>query len=165
MEFLTGRRTVQFFVMRAGFSGREGHWACGRQTQQAFLEAQGAAFTYVGGVFARRRDDILGLAVKQLWRGRRREETARFIARCSHSVFAADFCRPGLAGAHEKGGVEGTVGRFRRHPRGPVPVMADLAAFHDYLRAACEADGARRITGRDQAVARDWQQEQGALRP
>jgi transposase len=165
VEFLTGRRTVQFFVMRACFSGREFHWACWRQTQPAFLEAHVAAFTYFGGVFARLRYDNLGLAVKKILRGRRREETERFIALRSHYLFAADFCRPGLAGAHEKGGVEGTVGRFRRNHLVPVPVMADLAALNEYLRAACAADGARRITGRDQSVAMDWLQEQTALRP
>jgi transposase len=165
VEFLTGRRTVQVFVMRACFSGREFHWACWCQTQQAFLEAPVAAFTYFGGVFARLRYDHLGLAVKKILRGRRREETERFIALRSHYLFAADFCRPGLAGAHEKGGVEGTVGRFRRHHLVPVPVMADLAALNEYLRAACEADEARRITGRDQSVAMDWLQEQVALRP
>lgn len=165
VEFLTGRRTVPFFVMRACFSGREFHWACWRQTQPAFLEAHVAALTYLGGVCARLRYDNLGLAVKKILRGRRREETERFIALRSHYLFAADFCRPGLAGAHDKGGVEGTVGRFRRNHLVPVPVMADWAALNDYLRRACEADGARRITGRDQSVAMDWPQEQGALRP
>lgn len=165
VDFPAGRRTVQFFVMRACFSGREFHWACWRQTQQAFLEAHVAAFAYFDGVFARLRYDNLGLAVKRVLRGRRREETDRFIALRSHYLFAADFCRPGLAGAHEKGGVEGTVGRFRRRHLVPVPVMADLAALNDYLRAACEADGERRIAGREQAIALDWQQEQAALRP
>jgi len=165
VEFPAGRRTVQFFVMRACFSGREFHWACWRQTQQAFLEAHVAAFSYFGGVFARLRYDNLGLAVKKILRGRRREETERFIALRSHDLFAADFCRPGLAGAHEKGGVEGTVGRFRRNHRVPVPVMADLAALNDYLRSGYEADGERRITGRDRSVALDWTQEQVVLRP
>jgi transposase len=159
VDFPEGRRTVQFFVMRACFSGQEFHWACWRQTQQAFLEAHVAAFAYFGGVFTRLRYDNLGLAVKKILRGRRREETDRFIALRSHYLFAADFCRPGLAGAHEKGGVEGTVGRFRCNHLVPVPVMADLAALNDYLHRACEADGERRITGRDSSVAMDWTQE------
>lgn len=165
MDFPAGRRTVQFFVMRACFSGREFHLACGRQTQQAFLEAHVAAFAYLGGVFARLRYDNLGLAVKRVRRGRRREETDRFIALRSHYLFAADFCRPGLAGAHEKGGVEGTVGRFRRNHLVPVPAMADLAALNASLRLACEADGERQITGRGSSVAMEWTQEQGKLRP
>ena len=103
--------------------------------------------------------------MKKVLRGRRREETDRFIALRSHYLFAADFCRPGLAGAHEKGGVEGAVGRFRRHHLVPVPMMADLAALNDYLGVACEADGARQRTGRDHSIAMDWTQEQGVLRP
>lgn len=165
VDFPAGRRTVQFFVMRACFSGREFHWACWRQTQQAFLEAHVAAFAYFGGVFARLRYDNLGLAVKRVLRGRRREETDRFIALRSHYLFAADFCQPGLAGAHEKGGVEGTVGRFRRNHLVPVPVMADLTALNEYLRFACEADGERQITGRDSSVTVAWTQEHQRLRP
>ena len=84
-----GRRTVQFFVMRACCSGRKFHRACWRQTQQAFLEAHVAAFADFGGVFARLRYDNLGLAVKRVLRGRRREETERFIALRSHYLFVA----------------------------------------------------------------------------
>lgn len=32
----------------------------------------------------------------------------------SHYGFDSFFCRPGIDGAHEKGGVEGEIGRFRR---------------------------------------------------
>ena len=31
------------------------------------------------------------------------------------------YCQPGLAGSHEKGGVEGEVGRFRRTWLSPMP--------------------------------------------
>lgn len=43
VEFTSGRQTVQFFVMRACYSGREFHYAFPRQTQQAFLEGHVAA--------------------------------------------------------------------------------------------------------------------------
>lgn len=165
VDFPEGRRTVQFFVMRACFSGREFHRAYWRQTQQAFLDAHVAAFAYFGGVFTRLRYDNLGLAVRRVRRGRRREETEQFIALRSHYLFAADFCRPGLAGAHEKGGVEGTVGRFRRNHLVPVPVMADLAALNAYLHRACQADDDRRMTGHRQSVAQAWAQEPARLRP
>jgi transposase len=49
VDFPDGRRTVQFLVMRACFSGREFHQAFARQSQQAFLEGHVAAFTYFGG--------------------------------------------------------------------------------------------------------------------
>jgi hypothetical protein len=60
-----------------------------------------AAFAYLDGVFARVRYDNLTSAVKKIFRGRCREETDRFVALRSYYLFEADFCRPGLAGAHE----------------------------------------------------------------
>jgi transposase len=164
VEFASGRQTVQFFVMRACYSGREFHHAFPRQTQQAFLEGHVAAFAYFGGVFARLRYDNLGAAVKKVLRGRRREETERFIALRSHYLFEADFCQPGPLGAHEKGGVENSVGRFRRHHLVPVPVLEDLRALNDYLHTACQTDDSRRLTGRGQPIAVDWAAEQAALR-
>jgi len=164
VEFPTGRQVVQFFVMRACFSGREFHMAFARQTQQAFLEGHVAAFGYFGGVFARVRYDNLGSAVKKVLRGRRREETERFIALRSHYLFEADFCRPGLAGAHEKGGVEGAVGRFRHHHLVPVPQMEDMAALNCYLRLACEVDDRRRPAGQTTSVEEAWVPERLELR-
>jgi transposase len=164
VDFPEGRRTVQFFVMRACFSGREFHQAFARQSQQAFLEGHVAAFAYFGGSFARVRYDNLGSAVKKVLRGRRREETDRFVALRSHYLFEADFCRPGLAGAHEKGGVEGAVGRFRRHHLVPVPQVEDMAALNRYLQGACEETNGRRIQGRAEPVEAQWEQERAALR-
>jgi transposase len=165
VEFPTGPQVIQFFVMRACFSGREFHRAFPRQTQQAFLEGHVAAFEYFDGVFARVRYDNLGAAVKQVLRGRRREETERFIALRSHYLFEADFCRPGLAGAHEKGGVESAAGRFRRHHLVPVPQVADLAALNRALRSACAVDDRRRLAGHTASVDAAWGSEQVALRP
>jgi transposase len=161
----SGREVMQVFLMRACYSGREFHMAFPRQTQQAFLEGHVAGFAYFGGVFARVRYDNLGAAVKKVLRGRRRAETDQFIALRSHYLFEADFCRAGLAGAHEKGGVEGAVGRFRRHHWVPVPAMADLAGLNRSLRAACAQDDGRCLTGRVQSIASDWAQEQPRLRP
>jgi len=44
----------------------------------------------------------------------------------SHYGFDAFYCQPGIAGAHEKGGVEGEVGRFRRSRLTPMPVVDSL---------------------------------------
>jgi len=41
--------------------------------------------------------------------------------------FGSFFCIPGPGGAHEKGGVEGEIGRFRRRHLVPVPAVASLA--------------------------------------
>jgi hypothetical protein len=59
--------------------------------------------------------------VRKILRGHRREETVRFIAFRSHWRFAAEFCTPGEG--HEKGGVEGEGGYFRRNHLVPVPCV------------------------------------------
>jgi hypothetical protein len=46
--------------------------------------------------------------------GRDREQNPRFVGLRSHYRFESFFCLPGKDGAHEKGGVEGEIGRFRR---------------------------------------------------
>ena len=46
-------------------------------------------------------------------------------SRCAPTIgFDSFFCEPGERGAHEKGGVEGEVGRFRRRHLVPVPRVA-----------------------------------------
>jgi hypothetical protein len=49
-------------------------------------------FEYFQGVFRVLRYDNLKAAVKKILRGFRREETARFIAFCSHWRFESEFC-------------------------------------------------------------------------
>jgi transposase len=156
--------TAHLFVMRASFSGAAFCQASLVETQQAFLELHVDAFEWFGGVFERVRFDNLASAVKQVLRGRRRVETDRFIALRSHYLFASEFTTPGLQGAHEKGGVEGEVGRFRRNHLVPVPVVADLAELNALLLAGCEADLARRIVGRQVTVGEAWAQERPLLR-
>lgn len=165
VQFPSGPQTVQFFQMRACYSGREFHMAFLSQTQQAFLEAHAAAFSYFGGVFKRIRYDNLTSAVQNVLRGRRRRETDRFIAMRSHYLFESEFCIPGKEGAHEKGGVEGGVGRFRRNHMVPVPAMDDLAALNRYLRNAMAEDDLRCVTGRSRTITEDWQDEAPMLHP
>ena len=65
-------------------------------------------------------------------RGRDRVESERFVALRSHYGFDSFFCIPGKAGAHEKGGVESEIGRFRRRHLVPVPAVTSVAALSDY---------------------------------
>jgi transposase len=164
IELAGAATTAHLFVMRASFSGAAFCQASLVETQQAFLELHVDAFEWFGGVFEQLRFDNLASAVKQVLRGRRRVETDRFIALRSHYLFASEFTTPGIAGAHEKGGVEGEVGRFRRNHLVPVPAVADLAELNARLLAGCEADLARRIVGRNQTVGEAWAQERPLLR-
>ena len=122
---LSGQRTkLQVFSMRSMASGGAFHYAYWHATQQAFLEAHELAFAYYGGVFRKLRYDNLSAAVRKILRGHQREETTRFVAFRSHWRFDSEFCSP--AEAHEKGGVEGEVGYFRRNHWVPVPQATDL---------------------------------------
>src|SRR5207342_3289181 len=136
--------------MRSMASGAAFHRAYRRATQQAFLEAHELGFQFLGGAFRRLRYDNLGSAVKKILRGFRREETARFVAFRSHWNFEASFCTPGEG--HEKGGVEGEVGYFRRNHWVPVPQALDIADLNRQLIASCHEDERRTIAGREQSV-------------
>jgi transposase len=157
------RQTLQVFGLRSMASGGAFHRAYTHATQQAFLEAHEAAFAYFGGVFHRLRYDNLPLAVKRILRGHEREQTTRFIAFRSHWRFAAEFCTPGEG--HEKGGVEGEAGYFRRNHWVPIPQAADLAALNAQLLASCQADHARVLAGRSESVGVLMGREQPHLLP
>jgi transposase len=148
---LAGERVkLQVFAMRSMASGAAFHCAYLHATQQAFLEAHELAFAYFSGVFRKLRYDNLTSAVKKILRGYRREETARFVAFRSHWRFEAEFCNP--AEPHEKGGIEGEAGYFRRNHWVPVPKAADIAERNRQLISACEHDERRLIAGRSRSV-------------
>jgi transposase len=154
---------LQVFALRSMASGGAFHRAYTHATQQAFLEAHELAFHYFGGVFHRLRYDNLPLAVKRILRGRERHQTARFIAFRSHWRFVSEFCTPGAG--HEKGGIEGEAGYFRRNHWVPIPQAGDLAALNAQLLAACEADQRRVLAGRSEPVGLLMQREQPHLLP
>ena len=68
-------------------------------------------------------------------------------------------------GAHEKGGVEGEGGRFRRTHLVPVPQVGSVAELNDRLAVFDERDDARRVGSRPQSVGHDFAVERPALRP
>jgi transposase len=162
---LAGTRTrVHLFYMRSCFSGAAFSMASPVETQQAFLEGHAHAFDWFDGIFAEVRYDNLTSAVKQVLKGRRRVETDRFIALRSHYLFDSIFTTPGLEGAHQKGGVEGEVGRLRRNHLVPVPAVGSISQLNLLLLDACELDLSRRIDGRPATVAEQLQVERPLLR-
>jgi transposase len=153
------------FVLRLSCSGRAFHVAFATQAQEAFLEGHVLAFEHFGAVPGRVRYDNLKPAVTRVLKGRDRAEAERFIALRSHYGFDSFFCVPGPAGAHEKGGVEGEIGRFRRRHLVPVPSVASLAALNQLIAAADILDDGRVITGRPVTVAAAFAAEQPAMLP
>lgn len=157
------RQVLQFFCLRAAASGAAFHRAYLRATQSAFLEAHELAFEHFGGVFKRLRYDNLKAAVKRILRGSHRDETTRFIAFRSHYGYEASFCNP--YSGHEKGGVEGEVGRFRRNHLVPVPQFDSLDQLNAWLLEECRLDEQRFIEGRVLSVAAALVFERAALLP
>ncbi|WP_460359376.1 IS21 family transposase [Mycobacterium sp. ZZG] len=151
------------FVMRLSHSGKAFHVAFATQAQEAFLEGHVLAFEHFGGVPVRIRYDNLKPAVIRVLKGRDRAESERFTALRSHYGFDSFFCRPGVDGAHEKGGVEGEIGRFRRRHLVPVPKVASLAELNELIAAADVLDDDRVITGRPITVGAAFTAEASAL--
>jgi transposase len=154
---------LQVFSLRSMMSGAAFHRAYYRATQQAFLEAHEHAFHYFGGVFRLLRYDNLKSAVKKILQGHRREETTRFIAFRSHWRFASDFCNP--REPHEKGGIEGEAGYFRRNHWVPLPHARDLDDLNAQLLAACHEDERRQIAGHALSVGAAMIAERAHLLP
>ena len=82
----------------------------------------------------------------------------------SHYGFDSFFCLPGIKGSHEKGGVEGEVGRFRRRHLVPVPHVSSMTELNELLLAGAAKDDARFIAHRRITVAEHFALEADALR-
>lgn len=136
------------FVMRLSASGKAFHAVFGNQCGESFYEGHNLAFAHFGGVPRRIRYDNLKPAVIKVLLGRERWENEKFVALRSHWGFDSFFCLPGPDGAHEKGGVEGEIGRFRRRHLVPVPRVGSLADLNELMAAADAADDTRVISGR-----------------
>jgi transposase len=154
---------AHLFLMRPCFSGAAFVMAFATESQQAFLEGHVAAFEWFGGVFDLVRYDNLKAAVARVLKGRRRVESDRFVALRSHYGFESSFCLSGEQGAHEKGGVEGDVGRFRRRHLVPVPEVDSMTQFNELLAQACSEDLQRTIIGHAGTVGERLDQERRLL--
>ena len=154
---------VNVFCLRSMGSGGAFHRAYPHASQQAFLEAHELAFEYFGGVFKTLRFDNLSSAIKKILRGHEREQTERFIAFRSHWGFESDFCTP--AQGHEKGGVEGENGYYRRNHMVPVPKVGNWEELNVLLLAASKRDEQRIIGDRSLTVGAGMCQEREHLLP
>jgi transposase len=153
------------FCLRLSHSGRGFHVAFTHQAQEAFFEGHVLAFEHFGAVVGRIRYDNLKPAVARVLFGRDRLENERFVALRSHYGFDSFYCTPGIEGSHEKGGVEGEVGRFRRRHLVPVPRVASLAELNELLAAGDALDDDRRIARRADTVGEAARAEAPWLRP
>jgi transposase len=164
---LDGVKTKVFlFTFRLSYSGRAVHRAYASQCQESFLDGHVHAFARLGGVpVVHVRYDNLKSAVTRVLFGRSRIESQKWVLFRSHFGFDVFYCRPGVEGAHEKGGVEVEGGRFRRNHLVPMPAVGSLAELNDLLAAADAKDDHRRLEGRTVSVATDFALEAPLLRP
>ena len=153
------------FVMRLSASGKGFHRVYANQAQEAFFDGHVRAFSHFGGVPERVRYDNLKPAVARVLLGRSRTETDRFALLRSHYRFESFYCRPGKDGAHEKGGVEGEVGRFRRRHLVPMPKVGSLAELNALCREGDQLDDGRRIDRRQKRVFEHFEEERPHLGP
>ncbi len=156
---------VSMFVMRLSASGRSYPRAYLNEAQEVFLDGHVRAFDHFGGVPKRIRYDNLKAAVERVLKGRNRIESDRFVAMRSHYGFDSFFCQPGIKGSHEKGGVEGEVGRFRRRHLVPVPRVASMLELNLLLAAGAARDDRRHIAQRRITVGEHFALEADTLRP
>jgi hypothetical protein len=75
----------------------------------------------------------------------------------------AFYCQPGLQGAHEKGGVEGQIGWFRRNHLVPVPEVGSFEELNTMVDVWDAADDARRIGTRAHTIGEMFAIEQPLL--
>ncbi|MEV8133485.1 IS21 family transposase [Pseudarthrobacter oxydans] len=166
---LNGVKTkCHMFVFRLSHSGKAIHRIYPTQAQEAFLEGHIEAFNVLGGVPTRHiRYDNLTSAVTAVvfGQGRQRLENDRWVLFRSHYGFDPFYCQPGIDGAHEKGGVEGEVGWFRRNRLSPMPAAESLDELNDRIRDWETQDNARRINDRIHTIGQDFAAEQPFLAP
>lgn len=164
---LNGVKTkCHMFVFRLSHSGKAIHRVYATQAQEAFLEGHIEAFNEIGGVPVRHiRYDNLTSAVTAVvfGQGRQRQENDRWVLFRSFYGFDAFYCQPGIGGAHEKGGVEGEVGWFRRNRLSPMPVVESLKELNDRIRVWEVEDERRRIMDRIHTIGQDFANEQASL--
>lgn len=166
---LDGVRTkCHMFVYRLSYSGKAIHRVYPTCGQEAFLEGHIDAFNTLGGIPTRHiRYDNLTAAVTTVLHGkdRRRKENDRWVLFASHYGFDPFYCQPGLTGAHEKGGVEGEVGWFRRNHLTPMPEVASLTELNEQIRQWEADDNRRRISGKLSTIGDDYSTERDLLAP
>ncbi|MEU1947034.1 IS21 family transposase [Streptomyces sp. NPDC020125] len=159
--------TCYLFSFRLSYSGKAVHRVFASCGQEAFFEGHVHALQTLGGVpRSKVRYDNLKAAVAQvLGLSRARVETDRWIAFKSHFAIESFYCRPGIEGAHEKGGVEGQIGYFRRNHFTPVPEVESLAELNELVEQWDRHDGRRRIGSRARAIDEYFEDERPLLMP
>ncbi|MGI5260887.1 IS21 family transposase [Streptomyces angustmyceticus] len=159
--------TCYLFSFRLSYSGKAVHRVFASCGQEAFFEGHVHALRILGGVPRTkvRYDNLKAAVARVLGQSRGRVEADRWIAFRSHFGIESFYCRAGIEGAHEKGGVEGMIGYFRRNHFVPVPEVSSLAELNEMVEQWDRQDDTRRIGARPKTVAEYFALEQPLLLP
>lgn len=163
---LDGQLTKCFlFVLRLCYSGFAVHKLYPTLSQESFLDGHTYALRVLGGVPTGlvRYDNPKVAVQKILFRGRERVENERWRLFHEHAGFTPWYCLPGLGGAHEKGGVEGQIGYFRRNYLTPVPHAADLDELNARIRGDEQRELSRHIGTNALPIGTLWASERPLL--
>ena len=165
---LAGERTKCYlFAFRLAYSGKAVHRITASCGQEAFLDGHLHAFGTLGGIPGGQiRYDNLSPALSRVIRkSRSREEHPRWSDFRQHFSFTPFYCEPGLRGAHEKGGVEGQIGYWRRNYLTPVPHVDSLDQLHQVFAEFEQVEEGRRIGMRIRTIGQDFAHEAPLLLP
>lgn len=159
--------TCYLFSFRLSFSGKAVHRISVSCGQEAFFEGHAHALAVLGGVPVGnvRYDNLKAAVAKVLGLSRARVEADRWIAFRSHYGLNSWYCRPGVVGAHEKGGVEGQIGWFRRNHLVPIPEVDSLTELNALVTQWDIDDDQRRIGTRPHTIGEHFAIEQPLLGP
>lgn len=133
------------------------------QKQECFCAGHVAAFHHFGGVPQRLTYDNLTTAVQKILKGKNRKAQERFIAFRGHYLFESHFCTPGEA--HEKGGVENSIGYVQRQFLVPLPTVESWEDLNGYLQTCCVREEERQVKGQSTTIGEMGRTEQPHLRP
>ena len=159
--------TATMFSLRLSYSGKAVHRVSASAGQEAFFEGHAHAFRVLGGVPTGkiRYDNLKAAVAKVIGFSRQRVETDRWTVFRSHWGIEAFYCQPGITGAHEKGGVEGDIGWFRRNHFVPFPEVDSIDELNTLVDDWDVADENRRIANRSRTVGDHFATEQPLLAP
>ncbi len=161
---VAGVRTKLYgFEMRLNYSRKKFCMFVPAANTESFLEAHVRAFAYFGGVPSRLTYDNLGLAVIKVGKGKERTLTKKFTELQGFYAFDVNFCKPGIEGAHEKGGVESGIGFSRRNWLVPVPQVSSIDELNAIIWTRCNTDGMRIVAGQPTSIDEAFELERGKL--
>ena len=155
------------FALRLCYSGRAIHKAYSTMSLESFLDGHAYALRALGGVPTGvvRYDNLKVAVQKVIFGSREREETERWSAFHENFGFTPWYCLPGVQGAHEKGGIEGQIGYFRRNYLSPVPCAGSLAELNERIRAFEHEELSRHVGADPQPIGARFALERTQLGP